>query len=392
MQNKKSLAILSLLRKVFDIFSSIFLSIYLFGIMQGDFNFLLLYAAFNAIVGCVIDVFLMKIITSRNANFIFRLGFTCEIVGILILLIMKDNLISIIWLFALVQRFAKVAYYAVYEVTLIRSTKAHSLSSYVAGINILSSIIALVAPFIMGLTITNFSWHIIFIMMLVDAILSAVVAMRVNFKVINNKFRPVKFWKQAFRNKNMRSAYCALFLRRLSGTDGVLEYLLPVLLFLALGTEFSVGNYDSLFSVAYIVLLELVRILNKKGATKKFYIPFALLTLASAIFMVVNFSTLSILLFYFTIKTGGAVVILEGSSMIYAIGNKEKMAEYTREHQLTWNIFLALGNLTGIIIAYFIYNNYYNQGAFATVICVLMVFFVIYAYVLQKIENVLQNA
>lgn len=392
MRNKKTLAVLSLLRKVFDIFTSLFLNIYLFKLVQGDFNFLLLYAAFNAIMGCIFNFVLIKFLSSNNANFIFRVSIACEIVSILMLLIMKENLLSIIWLFALVQRFAKNAYYVVYEVTLIRSTKTHSLSSYVAGINIVSSVITLLAPLVMGYIITNFSWYLVFVLMLIDAVISAIVATKVDFKVINNDFRPLEFWRKAFKNKTMRSAYGIFFLKRLSGTDGVLEYLLPVVLFLALGTEFSVGNYDSLFSVVYIIMLEAIRIFNKKGATKRFYIPFALLTFISAAMMVSNFNIASILFFYFTIKTGGAIIMLEGSSMIYAIGNKEKLSNYTREHHFTWNIFLALGNLTGIAIAYIVYNNFYSQEVFALVILILMFFFVLQAYALQKIEQKLQNA
>ena len=392
MRNKKTLAVLSLLRKVFDIFTSLFLNIYLFKLVQGDFNFLLLYAAFNAIMGCIFNFVLIKFLSSNNANFIFRVSIACEIVSILMLLIMKENLLSIIWLFALVQRFAKNAYYVVYEVTLIRSTKTHSLSSYVAGINIVSSVITLLAPLVMGYIITNFSWYLVFVLMLIDAVISAIVATKVDFKVINNDFRPLEFWRKAFKNKTMRSAYGIFFLKRLSGTDGVLEYLLPVVLFLALGTEFSVGNYDSLFSVVYIIMLEAIRIFNKKGATKRFYIPFALLTFISAAMMVSNFNIASILFFYFTIKTGGAIIMLEGSSMIYAIGNKEKLSNYTREHHFTWNIFLALGNLTGIAIAYIVYNNFYSQEVFALVILILMFFFVLQAYALQKIEQNLQNA
>lgn len=392
MKNKKPLAALSLLRKVFEIFSSLFLSIYLFQLVQGDFNFLLLYAAFNAVVGCIFNFLLMKVMKPSNANFIFRLSFACEIIGILMLLILRENLLNMIWLFALVQRFAKNAYYVVHEVTLIRSTKTQSLSSYVAGINILGGMITLVAPLVMGYTITNFSWYMVFVFMLVDAITSTVVATKVDFSVIDDGFHPIKFWKKAFKNKTMRSAYFISYLKRLSGSDGVLEYLLPIVLFLALGTEFSVGNYDSLFSVVYIIMLEGIRILNKKGVTKRFYVPLALLMLISAAIMVADFSTLSILLFYFTMKTGGAIIMLEGSSMIYAVGNKEKLSNYTREHHFTWNIFLSLGNLTGIAITYIIYNNFYSKEIFASVILVLMVFFVVQAYALQKIERKLQNA
>ena len=95
----------------------------------------------------------------------------------------------------------------------------------------------------------------------------------------------------------MHKAYLTLFFRRLGGTDGILEYLVPILLFLSLGTEFSVGNYDSLFSVVYIIMLEAVRTLNKKGKIKRFYVPLAMLSLISAVMMVSDQSITNILIF-----------------------------------------------------------------------------------------------
>lgn len=391
MQNKKSLAGLLLLRKIVAIFFDFFLNIYLFRLTNGNFNFILLYAAVNAVLGCVYGFFLMKGINSKNANFIFKLSYVCEIVGILMLLLLKENILSAVWIFAAISRFAKSSFYAVYETTLISSTKKDSLSSYVAGAAILENIIALPAPAIMGFLIDDVSYSIVFVIILIDALISIFIVSRMNFKVINDNFSILGYWKKAFRKKRIRQAYLVMFLKRLSGDDGVLSQLLPILLFLTLGTEFSAGSYDSLFSVIYIIMLEIVRIFNKKGVKKRFYVPLALFCLISAITMVSSPSVATVLLFYFAMKTGGHLNGAETASMIYAIGKKEKLSSYTREHQFTWNIFLTLGHLAGIGIAFVVYNNFYNKDIFAAIIVVLMVFFVLHSVLLQKIEVTLKN-
>lgn len=86
-----------------------------------------------------------------------------------------------------------------------------------------------------------------------------------------------------------------------------------------------------------------------------------------------------------------ALVVTESVSMIYAVGIKEDLVEYTREHQFTWNIFLALGNFTGILIAYIVYNNFYGQESFAVVVVALVAFSVVQSYFLQKVESKLGN-
>lgn len=391
MKNKKQLISLELIHKFICVFSDFFLNIYLFKISGDDFNFVLLYSAVSAIVGCVGCFFLMKIISSKNANIIFRSSYVCEIISILMLLIFKEQIISLIGVFLVIKRYAKTSYYAVYEQALMGSSGRHSLSSYVAGVNILSSIISLSAPILLGFLITDYSYFVAMIFILISAIISILIAARTDFSVVTKGFHLLEFWKKAFRNKTMRVAYLDTFLNRLGGTSGVLEQLIPILLVLALGTEFSAGSYDSLFSVVYIILLEIVRVLNKKGAKKRFYVPLSLFCLISAIVMIANFNISSILLFYFSLKTGGHLIQSEYASMIYAIGKRERLAKYSNEHHFTWGLFLTIGHLVGIVLAYIVYNYFYSKEAFALIIVILMFFFVFHAYFLQKLEAKLKN-
>ncbi len=391
MKNKKQLITLELIHKIVDVFSGFFLNIYLFKISGDNFNFILLYTAIGAIFGCVFCYFLMKAISPKTANFIFRSSYVSLIISILMLLIFKDQIINFIWIFLFFHRYAKSSYYAVYEQALIGSSGKSSISSYVAGVNILGSIISLAAPIFLGFLITDYSYFVAMGFILISAIVSAIIANFCDFNVINKGFHPLKYWGKALRNKTMRTAYLDCFLNRLGGPTGIIEQIMPILLVLALGTEFSAGSYDSLFSIVYIILLEIIRLLNRKGAKKRLYVPLALLCLISAIVMIANFNVFTILLFYFSLKTGGQLVQSEYCSMIYAIGKKEKLTRYSNEHHFTWGIFLGLGNLVSVTIGYVVYNYFYSLEAFATIVVVLMIFFVFHAYFLQKLQTKLHN-
>lgn len=391
MKNKKQLTLLSLLHKIIDVFSGFFLNIYLFKITDGNFNFIIFYAISGSVISIFLYYFILPHLSSKNAKLVFRSGCICEILSILLLLIAKENIISFIWVFILLSRYSTAAYYSVHEITLIGSIGKHSVSSYQAGVGILSSIIGLIAPVFLGFLITDFSYSVAMIVILIVAVISSFIASKMNFTVIDRDFHLFKYWRKVDKNKTMKKAYLAFYLRRLSGPDGMLKYLIPILLFLSLGTEFSVGSYDSLFSVVYIIFLEAVRIFNKKGLTKRFYVPLALLCLCSALAMVANFNIATILLFYFTINTGAHLIQTESASMIYAVGKKEGMSHCTKEHKFTWDLSLSLGNITGALIACVVYNHFYTQNAFAVIITIFMVIQVIYAYFLQKIEIKLKN-
>lgn len=391
MKNKKQLASLELIHKFICVFSDFFLNIYLFKISGNNFNFVLFYEAIGSVLGCAFSFFLMKTISPKTANTIFRSSYVCEIISFLMLLVFKEQIIGLIWIFIPIKRYAELSYYAVYEQALIGSSGKHSLSSYVAGVNILGSIISLSAPILLGFLITDYSYFVAMGFVLISAIISIIIAAKSDFRVVNEEFHPLKFWEKAFKNKTMRMAYLDTFLNRLGGIYGVLKSLTPILLVLSLGTEFSAGSYDGLFSVVYVILLEIIRLLNKKGAKKRLYVPLSLFCLISAIVMISDFNVFSILLFYFSLKTGGHLIQTEYDSMIYAIGKKERFIKYSNEHHFTWDLFLATGNLAGIALAYIIYNHFYSKEIFALVIVILMVFFVFHAYLLQKLEAKLKN-
>ena len=128
MKNKKQLITLELIHKIVDVFSSFFLNIYLFKISGDDFNFILLYTAIGAIFGCVFCYFLMKALSPKTANFIFRSSYVSLIISILMLLIFKDQIINFIWIFLFFHRYAKSSYYAVYEQALIGSSGKSSIN------------------------------------------------------------------------------------------------------------------------------------------------------------------------------------------------------------------------------------------------------------------------
>ena len=116
----------------------------------------------------------------------------------------------------------------------------------------------------MGFLITDYSYYIAIGFVLIDAIISMFIATRTNFVVITSDFHLLKYWRKAIKNSTMRKAYVATFLKRLSGPDGVLEYLIPILLFLALGNligiliAFIVYNYfysKDVFAVIIVIFM-----------------------------------------------------------------------------------------------------------------------------------------
>lgn len=389
-RNRKILSSVVVLKRVLTVFFEFFLNIYLFELVNGDFGFLMGYSSYGAVVGLLAIYLTMRILNNRNVKVVFGLSLVLKIICIFMLLFFQKNLISVIWVFKALDRISDTMYACVYETTLIKNAKRGGVGSFVAGMSILESVTAMVTPVFFGYVIDVFSYETLFIIMAVDAIVTALIGMGIEIGFKNEKFKLIEFWRKAFKKPHMREAYKVMFYQRITLT-GALKYLVPVLLFMTLKTEFSVGSYKSLFAVIFIIMMEGIRLLNKRKIRKNFYVLGGLLLFMSALVMMANLNESTVLLYYFMVQTVGDVIMIEARSTTYATGKEEGLVRYTRENIFTWNVFLVCGQLIGNLLAFLVCRWFYGEEGLAIAIVILMSFIVVQAYHIQNVQKWLRG-
>ena len=150
-----------------------------------------------------------------------------------------------------------------------------------------------------------------------------------------------------------------MFFRRIS-LQGAITDLLPVLLFLKIGSELSVGGYNSMFAIISIVSLFILKLVNKKGIHKKFYISFAIFIFVSSLFLIFNTSFITLLIYYILINSLGSVLESESCSVVYDAINVDELSQYKREHQITFNIYMLFGQIISYSFALVLYKYFYK--------------------------------
>ena len=91
--NRKYIAIIAFLRKFMSVFISLFFNIYILKIVNNDMNFILKYTVYSVILGFILEYFVLKIINSKNAKFIYRMSFILSVINIIILIGFKENIL-----------------------------------------------------------------------------------------------------------------------------------------------------------------------------------------------------------------------------------------------------------------------------------------------------------
>lgn len=385
--NRKYIAIIAFLRKFISVFFSLFFNIYILKIVNNDMNFILKYTVYSVVLGFVLEYILLKIINSKNASFIYRMSFILSVLSIAILIIFKENIVNYIFLFKTLNTMRSLFYAVPYELIIIGSNSNKSMSSYLANLNILENITAILTPMFSGFVIEKFSYNTVFVILAIETVLIILISLKIkDFTVQDNKMNLKEYWKISKNKKHLKDIYNCMFFRRIS-VQGAMTELLPIVLFLRLGTEFSFGSYNTMFAVISIISLQILKIINNKNINKKFYPYMAIVIFISSLFVIFNASFVTLLIYYILMNSFGTIIESESCSAVYAAIKVDNLEKYRKEHIMTFNIYMFLGQIISYSLVFVLYNYFYNVNILSIIIAILMFFLIIATIYLRKTEN-----
>lgn len=390
-ENRKYIAIIAFLRKFLNVFFSLFFNIYILKIVNNDMNFILKYTIYSVFLSVILEYILLKIINSKNAGIIYRSSFVLSAISIFLLIIFKENIVKYIYLFKTLDTMKSLFYAVPYELIIIGSNTNKSMSSYLANLNILENITAILTPMFSGFIIEKFSYNVLFITLGLETLLIIAISMKIkDFTVQDSKMKIKEFWKIAKEKIHLKDIYKCMFFRRIS-SQGAMTELLPIVLFLRLGTEMSFGSYNTLFAVISIISLQILKIINSKKVNKKFYPYMAIIIFVSSLLVVFNSSFVTLLIYYILMNSFGTIIESESCSAIYSSIKVDNLEQYRKEHMMVFNIYMFVGQVISYSLVYFLYNYFYNVNILSISISILMFFLIIATIYLRKTEQYLYD-
>lgn len=285
----------------------------------------------------------------------------------------------------------KSLFYAVpYELIVIGSNFNKSMSSYLANLNILENITAILTPIFSGFVIEKFSYNMLFFILAIETVLIILISFKIkDFTVQDSKMKLKEFWKTAKEKQHLKDIYKCMFYRRIS-VQGAMTELLPIVLFLRLGTELSFGSYNSIFAIISIISLQILKIINSKNIKKNFYPYMAIFIFISSICVVFNASFTTLLIYYILMNSFGIIIETESCSAVYAAIKIENLSRYRKEHIFTFNIYMVIGQVISYSLVYVLYNYFYNVNIISIAVSMLMFFLIIATIYLRRTEKYLR--
>lgn len=387
--NRKYIAIIAFLRKFLSVFFSLFFNIYILKIVNNDMNFILKYTVYSVILAFILEYISLKIINSKNAGIFYKSSFVLSVICIILLIILKENVVKYIYLIKTLDTMKSTFYAVPYELIVIGSNTNKSMSSYLANLNILENITTVLTPIFSGFVIEKFSYNVLFIILGLETMLIIVIASNIkDFTVQDKKMNLREFWKVAKDKICLKDIYKCMFFRRIS-SQGAMTELLPIVLFLRLGTELSFGSYNTMFAIISIISLQILKVINNKNINKKFYPYMAIIIFISSLMVVFNTNFITLLIYYILMNSFGTIIESESCSAVYAAIKVDNLEKYRKEHIMTFNIYMIIGQIISYGLVYILYNYFYNVNILSIAISILMFFLIISAIYLRKTEQYL---
>lgn len=389
--NRKYIAIIAFLRKFLSVFFSLFFNIYILKIVNNDMNFILKYTVYSVILAFILEYISLKIINSKNAGIFYKSSFVLSVICIILLIILKENVVKYIYLIKTLDTMKSTFYAIPYELIVIGSNTNKSMSSYLANLNILENITTVLTPIFSGFVIEKFSYNVLFIILGLETMLIIVIASNIkDFTVQDEKMNLREFWKVAKDKICLKDIYKCMFFRRIS-SQGAITELLPIVLFLRLGTELSFGSYNTMFAIISIISLQILKVINNKNINKKFYPYMAIIIFISSLMVVFNTNFITLLIYYILMNSFGTIIESESCSAIYAAIKVDNLEKYRKEHIMSFNIYMIIGQIISYGLVYILYNYFYNVNILSIAVSILMFFLIISAIYLRKTEQYLYN-
>lgn len=367
-KDKVCLQIINLLMNMIFVFFDIFFSIYIFG-MSNNINFVLGYNLFGILLFVPIEFIFVKILNKKNFNIIYRLSFVMALLSIGLVFTINSSTLYMVFIVRAVYTITKVFYYLPHEVATMNYNTKKSMKSFVGVAQLLELFASMLSPFISGYIIDYVSYYILFAIISVIAAVCFVLSFWVKRGWNDSpKIKFKDYIKGVHKIKRVRVTYLAYGLYKFS-QNSVIEILLPVLLFMKVGTNFSVGLYSALAVVASgVVLVVYLKFYKFKNA---FLILSTVLLVAVSILLTAWASIVSFFIYYFVTKCCQRVLSNRATQDNYVSRVGTEYAPYNKEHHLTYNIYDHAFKTVAFLIAFLIYNVVANVISLSIIILVL---------------------
>ncbi len=386
-ENKSIIGLLgcTCINSVLYMFLNTFMVAYFITLTNYDYRLISVYYIITFIFIMLSFLFLGRIVKNKSQVVVFRIGIIMYCAYILLIALLKEKIVNYYILlgsfYGIVQGFFWLAGHS-----LITEYTKDEANNFVSLKSILSKILKIIVPFILGISIevTSFSYiaKIILILSIIQFSFSLLIKDKV--KVNTNKYNLKDYILYIKGNNKFKYFY------KLIACDGIINYLfdtlITILIVMTFKTALNLGILTTIFSIFSILS---VYIFQRKLSNNKNIIKIStVLMFISTIFLLVDINKFTIIIYNLFYSVSLILLINKAETKRYEIVNEDKKVvnNYLVEHQVMSEVCLNVSRIIGYIVL-FIASLFNSQIVFKLLLFIVTIFIVIYSYLMLKLDK-----
>ena len=287
------------LKNIIVLFLGPFLTAYFIKTSQESIVDLSIYYIFSYILLAIGSFVIAGIIKNKFRIGMFRIGVILNFIYILAIIILKENIINHLALISILYGISSSVYWFPYNLFVINKVDNKYRTEYTVKSEIVSSIIGVLCPILLGsiITVTNYVLTAIIILFIsfIQIVLSFILTKEKNENM--SKFDLKSTWLKLKDNKQIRKMSIVEFFIGMNVSDGALQVLMTILIFNSFKTNLNLGIITSITTVLSIVFIKLYGKIYKNKDDKNIIIISSIIPVLAVIILLIWQNDITIILY-----------------------------------------------------------------------------------------------
>lgn len=390
MKNEKKKSIIGLLgcfciNNILYMFLNTFMVAYFITLTNYNYKLISIYYIANFICIALTFYLLGNIIKKHSKVKIFRTGIVLYCLYILLIALLKEKIVDYHVLLGALYGIVQGILWAP-GLSLVNEYVKDDSNNFVSMKSILTQILKIIMPFILGASIelTSFSFIAIIILFLSVIQFFFSLLIKDDTKSRNSNYNLKEYIKYVKNKKLLKTYY------KLVACDGIVNYMLAtvvtILIVTSFKTTFNLGILTTIFSACSIISVYIFqRKIKRNINTTKIC---TIMMIISLITLLIDINKYTVIIYNLFNSLFLILLINSAETKRYEIITKDKKASnnYIVEHQILSEICLNIARILGYIVL-LIASVLNKPIIFKIMLIIITIIIVIYSYLLIKIEK-----
>ncbi len=303
MKNRKTeenvIIAINAMKKVMIIFLGPFLTTYFIKKSQESILDLSTYYIFSYILLGIGTFIVASIVKNKFRIGMFRIGVILNFVYIIAIITLKEKIIEHLGLISILYGISSSAYWFSYNLFAINKIDNKTRTEYTVKSKIISSIIGILCPIILGSIITVTNYELTAVIILIISVIQIILSFMLSPDKETNlcKFNIKETWNKLKNNKQIRKISIVEFLIGMNVSDGALESLMTILIFNSFKTDMNLGIITSITTILSMISVKLYGKIYKKKDDKNLIIISSIFPVIAVLILLIWRNNVTIIIY-----------------------------------------------------------------------------------------------